>query len=61
MKIRVNSLAASILMNVSLGSIFVTTMLNVSILMAVLIVNVEQVLMVEVSMMSKAVLILMNV
>ena len=56
-----NSLAASILMNVSLGSIFVTTMLNVSILMAVLIANVEQVLMEEVSMMSKAVLILMNV
>ena len=56
-----NSLAASILMNVSLGSIFVTTMLNVSILMAVLIANVEQVLMEEVLMMSKAVLILMNV
>ena len=56
-----NSPAALISMNVSLGSIFVTTMLNVSILTAVLIANVEQVLMEEVSMMSKAVLILMNV
>lgn len=48
-------------MNVSLESIFVITMLNVSIVTVVLIVNVEQVLMEEVSMMSKGVLILMNV
>ena len=44
-------------MNVSLESIFVITMLNVSIVTVVLIVNVEQVLMEEVSMMSKGVLI----
>jgi len=56
----VNSPAASISMNVSLESIFVTTMLNVSIITVVLIVNAEQVLMEEVSMMSKAVLMLMN-
>lgn len=55
-----NSPAASISMNVSLESIFVTTMLNVSIITVVLIVNAEQVLMEEVSMMSKAVLMLMN-
>ena len=48
-------------MNVSLESIFVIMMLNVSIVTVVLIVNVEQVLMEEVSMMSKVVLILMNV
>ena len=48
-------------MNVSLESIFVITMLNVSIVTVVLIVNVEQVLMEEVSMMSKGVLTLMNV
>ena len=47
-------------MNVSLESIFVIMMLNVSIVTVVLIVNVEQVLMEEVSMMSKAVLMLMN-
>ena len=48
-------------MNASLESISVIMMLNVSIVTVVLIVNVEQVLMEEVSMMSKVVLILMNV